>query len=53
MQNCYAYYVGYSGFKADKSGGYITKNGIMIVDENVLQMNIDTDTMMFNDSGQL
>lgn len=53
MQNCYVYYVGYSGFKADKSGGYITKNGIKIEGDNVLQMDIDTDTMMFNKIGQL
>lgn len=36
IQNCYVYYVGYSGFKADKSGGYVAKNGIIITDENVL-----------------
>lgn len=53
MQNCYVYYVGYSGFKSDKSGGYVAKNGIMITDENVLQMNVDTDTMMFDDTGKL
>ena len=53
MKNCYAYYVGYSGFKSDQSGGYIAQNGIMITDENKIQMNIDTDTMMFNDAGQL
>lgn len=53
MENCYAFYVGYAGFDEDKTGGYEPKNGIAITDGNIIQLNIDTNTMMFNNTGQL
>lgn len=53
MENCYAFYVGYSGFDESKSGGYTPKNGIAITDGHIIQLNIDTNTMMFNSTGQL
>lgn len=53
MENCYVFYVGYSGFDESKSGGYTPKNGIAITDGHIIQLNIDTNTMMFNSTGQL